>query len=411
MAENLTPEQVVAQLSERVAEATKGFVKETEIATLKEELSAVKSLVADKSDMDAVKQAIAKMEGSVEALKEAPAKTKRTASLGAAIFDAFAGAKDQIAKLIAKEITSVSLEVKAADTMTINGNYSGGTVALSDLEQGVARVVRRRPFMRQLSNTRGTNSKYVVYVEQKNPDPNEAGMVAEGALKPQSDFDLVEVSKEVKKIATFIKVSKEMLADLSFMQGEINGELMELIELKLDEQMLLGDGLLNNLEGIDLIAPAYNAGTFAGTITAPNNSDVIRTALVQIAQANFQANYIVLNPADVAAMQLTKDSSGAYTYPMFVPMADGITRVVGIPVVENNLVAPDSFYVGDFTKSNLRVREDMNIQIGHVNDDFTKNLITILAEMRAVHYVKSNHYGAFVKGTFSAAKAVLAVAP
>ena len=89
--------------------------------------------------------------------------------------------------------------------------------------------------MRQISNTRGTTSKYVVYVEQKNPDPNEAGMVAEGALKPQSDFDLVEVSKEVKKIATYIKVSKEMLADLAFMQGEINGELMELVELKLDE--------------------------------------------------------------------------------------------------------------------------------------------------------------------------------
>ncbi len=49
----------------------------------------------------------------------------------------------------------------------------------------------------------------------------------------------------------------------------------------------------------------------------------------------------------------------------------------------------------------------MNIQVGYVNDDFTKNLVTILAEMRAVHYVKSNHYGAFVKGDFATAIAAL----
>ena len=59
------------------------------------------------------------------------------------------------------------------------------------------------------------------------------------------------------------------------------------------------------------------------------------------------------------------------------------------------------FLVGDFNKSNLRIREELNIQVGFVNDDFTKNLFTILAETRATHYVKSNHYGAFVKGTFS----------
>jgi hypothetical protein len=45
----------------------------------------------------------------------------------------------------------------------------------------------------------------------------------------------------------------------------------------------------------------------------------------------------------------------------------------------------------------------MEIQVGFVNDDFTKNLITVLAEMRATHFVKSNHYGAFVKGDFATA--------
>lgn len=405
--ENLTPEQVVEKLTAKITEATKGFATSEDVNNFKAELEGLKNSVENTEKLDEVKSAIANLEGQIEAMKEKKVSTKRFSSLGSAIFDAFKNAKETIEKIARKELTNTTLEVKAADTMTITGNYSGGQVALSDLEQGVTRIVRRRPFMRQISNTAGTTSKYVVYVEQKNADPGVAGMVAEGTAKPQTDFDLVEVSKEVKKIATYIKVSKEMLADLSFMQGEINSELMELVELKLDEQILLGDGLGSNLEGIDANATAWAAGSFAASIPSANNSDVLRVAIAQIAQANFEANGIILNPADAAALQLTKSSTGEYTYPVYEPQADGTIRIKGVPVIENNLVPAGDFYVGDWTKSNLRIREDMNIQVGYVNDDFTKNLVTILAEMRAVHYVKSNHYGAFVKGDFATAIAAL----
>lgn len=405
--ENLTPEQVVEKLTAKITEATKGFATSEDVNNFKAELEGLKNSVENTEKLDEVKSAIANLEGQIEAMKEKKVSTKRFSSLGSAIFDAFKNAKETIEKIARKELTNTTLEVKAADTMTITGNYSGGQVALSDLEQGITRIVRRRPFMRQISNTAGTTSKYVVYVEQKNADPGVAGMVAEGTAKPQTDFDLVEVSKEVKKIATYIKVSKEMLADLSFMQGEINSELMELVELKLDEQILLGDGLGSNLEGIDANATAWAAGSFAASIPSANNSDVLRVAIAQIAQANFEANGIILNPADAAALQLTKSSTGEYTYPVYEPQADGTIRIKGVPVIENNLVPAGDFYVGDWTKSNLRIREDMNIQVGYVNDDFTKNLVTILAEMRAVHYVKSNHYGAFVKGDFATAIAAL----
>ena len=86
---------------------------------------------------------------------------------------------------------------------------------------------------------------------------------------------------------------------------------------------------------------------------------------------------------------------------------NGVKRYNGIEIINNTGVSVGTFLVGDFTKSNLRVREDMNIQVGYVNDDFTKNLFTVLCEARATHYVKTNHYGAFVKGTFSTAKTAL----
>lgn len=403
----MTPEQVIEKINDSIAAKTDGFARSEEIDGLKTDLASVKEMIAkgnENDDIDALKSAIAGVEASIDGLKEAKKETPKARSLGEAITNAFVSAKEAILEMSEKGGT-VKLDVKAAGTMTIAGNYSGGTVGLSDLETGLTRIQRRAPFMRQLVNTRGTTSKYVVWIEQANADPGVAGQTAEGTEKTQTDFDLVERSSEVKKTTAYIKVSKEMLADIPFMQGEINGELMELVELKLDEQILLGDGTGNNLSGIDSVATAFSAGTFALSVPQANNSDVLRVAISQIANANFSANYILLNPADAAAMELTKDTNGQYTYPVFVNEAG--MSVKGIPVIENPGVTAGDFYVGDFTKSNLRIREEMNVQVGYVNDDFTKNLVTILCETRACHFVKTNHYGAFVKGDFATAIAAI----
>lgn len=402
---NLTPEEVVSRIESKINEKTQGFVSKDELTAIKSEIQTVKEIVEKSEDMSNVKSEIAKLEGMVAGLKEeklTPAKIVR--NLGEAISNAYEKSIDSIKGLKAGQ--TIELDVKAAGTMTIDDNYSGGTVGLSTLEGGLTRVQRRAPFLRQLVNAAGTQSRFVVWIEQANPDPGVAGMTAEGAEKNQTDFDLIERSSQVQKISAYIKVSKEMLADIAFMRGEINNELMELVSLKLDEQILLGDGTGNNLTGIDLNAVPWAAGSFAGTIPSANNTDVLRVAIAQIQQANFMANYILLNPADCAALELTKDLGGAYTYP--INMAYGMPKTIyGLPVIENNLIPAGTFYVGDFTKSHLRVREDMNIQVGYVNDDFTKNLITILCEARAAHFVKVNHYGAFVKGDFATAKAAL----
>lgn len=404
--ENLTPEQAIERIEKSIAEKTEGFVSSEELVAIKADLASVKE-IAEKDNTSDLKAEIAKLEGMIEGLKEAKKEeAPKAKTLGQAISFAFKSAKDKIVET-AEKGGLLNLDTKAAGTMLIDTNYSGGTVGLSSLEGGLTRIQRRRPFLRSLVNSANTTSKYIAYIEQQNADPGVAGTTAEGAEKTQTDFDLVETSAEVKKITAYIKVSKEMIADIPFMQGEINNELMELVELKLDEQILLGDGLGANLEGIDAVATAWSAGTFAASIASANNSDVLRVAIAQIAGQNFEANYILLNPADVAAMELTKSSTGEYTYPMFVPGANGITTVKGIPVVESTLVTAGDFYVGDFTKANLRVREDMNVQVGYVNDDFTKNLMTVLVEMRAAFYVKSNHARAFVKGDFATAIAAL----
>jgi HK97 family phage major capsid protein len=401
----MTPEQVIEKVNSIISEKTANAVTKEELTALKSELSAL----TEKSDNSDIKKAIADVEAKIEGLKESKSNPVTIKSLGQAITTAYEKSIDKIKELVEKGGTA-NLDVKAVGDMTIDGNYSGGVVGLSDLEQGVTRIVRRKPFLRQLINLGTTSSKYVTYIEQANPEGG-AGMTAEGSLKSQADFDLIERNAVTKKVTAWIKVSKEMIADLPFMRREIDTELMELVALKLDEQILSGDGTGNNLVGILANAISWSAGTFANAITEPNNLDVLRVAISQIQGANFEPNYILMNPIDVADFDMTKTAQGEYTQPMIYTDNSGVKRYNGIQIIENTGVTAGDFLVGDFTKSNLRLREDMNIQVGFVNDDFTKNLFTILCEARATHYVKSNHYGAFVKGTFATSKTALTPAP
>jgi len=172
-----------------------------------------------------------------------------------------------------------------------------------------------------------------------------------------------------------------------------------LINLKIDDQILSGAGTGANLTGIITNATAWAAGAFALAIPTPTNADALRVGINQVRVNLFEPNYIVMHPTDVTKMQLAKDSTGQYVLPPFTSI-DG-TVVSGIPVVSNTGMTIDKFLIGDFNKSGVRFKEGLTINVGYENDDFTKNLVTILAEARLVHRVKSNHYGAFVYGDFS----------
>lgn len=303
---------------------------------------------------------------------------------------------------------NVLIQIKAATDMTIGGTapnvLANAQIPQADRESGITRVVRRSPFILQLVNTGTIMSNLWEWVQQVNPD-GDAAMTAEGAKKAQIDFDLALASAKVQKVTAFIKASKEMLDDVELIRSEIDQELIEKINLKIDEQLLIGDGSGENLTGILQNATAFTAGSFATSVKEPNNADVLRVAINQIHTAQFMPNYILMHPSDVTAMELEKASDGHYILPPFRSV-DG-TNIKGIPVIENTGVTEGDFLVGDFTKSGVRFREGLTLNVGFENDDFTKNFVTILAEARLVHRVKSNHYAAFVTGDFTAAKLLI----
>lgn len=412
----MTPEEkvahdaLIAEVKKEIAEAQKNKVDASEIEVLKNQLSkAVKT-----EDFELVKAEAIRLATEFKALSEQGKKAENKA-VKVQISESLEAQKDALTTLKDKKGDSVKLVVKAAGTMTTSNVTAVGTNGLSMLlnsyEPGITPIPRSQPFFADLFAAVGTTGNTVSYAEMKNPDGG-SGMTGEGSAKSQADFDLVEAKANVRKITAYIKTSKEALDDIPALAGEINNELMTLVKLKKDSQVMLGDGTSNNINGVITQATAFDAGSLASTIPYANNYDVLVAAITQIMTAEvvsgepagFMANVIVLNPVDIAAMMLSKSSTGEYVFPVTLP---GSITVLEIPVISNARMTAGSFLVMDTTKGNLRVREDVSIDIGYENDDFTKNLVTILAEMRLAFYIKSQHVKAFVTGDFASAIADL----
>jgi len=409
---NLLIEKIERAMGEKMEAKLKDAFKDMNPDVLK---SMTDNSAQIEKNIQSMQESNAKLEKALETQGEELAKLKEEGS------SKFVSLKEQIHNALVEKAdalvalkngdskSNVKLEVsKAAADMLISTNVvAGAPIPQAEREGGITRIVRRNPFILELVQTGSISSNLWEWVQQVNAD-GDAAMTAEGAAKAQIDFDLALASAQVRKVTAYVKVSKEMLDDVGLIEAEINQELREVINLKIDAQLLSGDGLGQNLVGILENATAWAAGSFALAVDEANNADVLRVAINQIQVAQFQPSYIVMHPSDCAGMDMEKASDGHYVLKPFTSV-DGMT-IKGIPVITNTGVTEGNFLVGDFSKSAVRFKEGLVFDIGYENDDFTKNFVTILAEARLVHRVKSNHYAAFVTGTFATAKVALETA-
>ena len=228
---------------------------------------------------------------------------------------------------------------------------------------------------------------------------NNAGMVAELAKKPQSELTFGMETLPTRVIAHFIKASKQALSDNTFLQGLIDNRLRRGLDAKIEQQLLLGDGLTQNLRGLLPNATAFSK-TQLSTVATPNRLDVIRLAILQTVLSGYASNGIVLNPLDAFTIGLAKDDVGGYL--ISNPLATtGNMTLWGLPAIESTSMTADNFLVGDFKQAELYNRWDTTVEAGYENDDFTKNMVTLLCESRLALGIVDKL--ALVKGNFTTA--------
>ena len=198
-------------------------------------------------------------------------------------------------------------------------------------------------------------------------------------------------------IAHFIRASKQVLSDVPMLQSYIDGRLLYGLDVKLELQLLKGSGVGLNMHGIIPQAAAYaNPGVTVQNETA---IDRLRIALLQAELAEYTADGIVLNPIDWTEIELTKTADNAYLFA--TPRGLAVPGLWGRPVVSTPAQDANNFLVGAFSLgAQAWDRESAVVTVSTQDrDNFVKNMVTILAELRAALTVYRPE--AFVNGNFT----------
>jgi HK97 family phage major capsid protein len=296
----------------------------------------------------------------------------------------------------------INVELKNITSVSTTGTSATTGLVVAD-RQGFLQLPNRPLMVRDLLMPGRTNSGNIEYPKEV-LFTNSAATVAEnpGTPKPQSDITYTLVNTPVRTIAHFIKASRQIMADAPQLQSQIDGRLRYGLGYAEDHQLLLGDGTGTNLNGMMPQATAYAAATTGITESASvTKIDRLRLALLQATLALYPSTGIVLNPADWAGIELTKDTQGRYIFANPTAMAGPV--MWGKPVVESLAMTVNLFLVGAFKMAvQIFDREDANVMISSEDqDNFVKNMVTILAEERLALAVYRP--SALIKGNFTGA--------
>lgn len=379
--------------SAELEKAIEAKASKDDILSLKDDILAIRD--------NQVKELNAKLNEMGVAIKKLSAQEKEDALNNTnSIYEGLKKGKESLSSIKSGEKTA-RLNFKAAGTMLISTNVSGGNVPVEQRLAGLDDIPSRAVRLLSIVSRGTAESNVISWVSKVNRD-GAAGGTAEGTLKNQIDFDIVVNTETRKKFTAFIKVSEEMVDDIGFMSTEINNELVNELLREVEEQVYSGDGTGLNLNGIVTQASAFIPATAPVAVNNANLVDVLRTAVTQIKIANqMPPNYIMLHPTDVLGLLQIKRSTTDKAYIDALQMVAGQLSLDGIPIIETTLVTQDTYLVGDFTKATVYDNGSISVEVGRDSDDFTKNLVTVLAEWRGLNVIKTNQTTAFVTGTIS----------
>jgi len=297
-------------------------------------------------------------------------------------------------------------DVPQTPAVSIGANTSAYVTGYT-LEPGL-NDIPSNPFVFWNTITKGRTSKPTIVWVNKTNREGAAGFIAPGVLKPFISFDVVAATATVVKVAAADKVALELLEDVDQWEGWIKDELRFAVLSAVNSKLMVNPLTAGEPTGVKNLSVAYTLTTVK--TTNPGNADALRAVVAQIRSGNLVGDItIFINPADSANMDMQKASTaGVYMLPPFMT-ADGKT-ISGAKVVEDAYIPAGFFQAGIFRYYKILIYKDMVISFGWENDDFRRNLLTYLCEMKFIQAFNTQYTGAFVYDSYANVKTAL-IAP
>jgi HK97 family phage major capsid protein len=275
---------------------------------------------------------------------------------------------EQFKSLLNGQVQRARLEVKAtvSDSTTTFPNQRPAVIRGDFLPLTIRELFTQIPVTSNLVNSLRDSSF-----------TNAAAEVAQGAAKPESSAAFEQYNVPITTVAHWIKVSNQLLADAPAIVAYIDSRARDGLAQRIDAQLLNGNGTTPNISGLT------DTGNFIAY--TPTASDLLVDAINRAKWALWATgntpDTVIVNPADWGAMERTREGTGTGQYLYGIGMNG--TNPFGLRIVISNNMAAGKFLVGAISNSTaLYVRSGATVEMGYVNDDFTKNLVTIRVEER-----------------------------
>ena len=273
--------------------------------------------------------------------------------------------------------TKARTEIK--NTIVNSGNTVSRHEQLPGVVPGAFRNLTVMPTVQQ-----GMASSNVLYYSRELAYTNATAATAEGAVKPESTLTFEEVTKTVVTLATIIKVSKQALADSTFLQSYIDRRLRHGVNQTVENYVINNatDGWL-----------ASGNHTVVSPLLTTDIYGLAAKMKYEIIGADYAADYFYMNPVDWQAAETSRRStsdgafiaaSGAVTY-----VNNGLTPLLwGLPVVLSNNVPAGRIICKSMDADMYFNRESVMVEMFEQDgDNVQRNLITVRAETRGVEAV------------------------
>lgn len=235
-----------------------------------------------------------------------------------------------------------------------------------------------------------SNNALTFFVESSTVEGGPA-YTTEANEKPMTSFgDPTAVTAALRKIASYMKESEELVHDAPWLASAINDRGLY------QHQLAVESYLVSALSG--------TSGIGTGSKMTPDG--ILKAKMTVWKNSGFKPDALLINPDDLYNILIRKDTDGQYYGGGFVtaPYGNGEydeePRIWGLKVIPSASVTAGTCFVGAFKAgaSVVRSNEGLRVELATQNeDDFIKNMITVRIEERLVLAVRRP--AAFVKIT------------
>ena len=195
----------------------------------------------------------------------------------------------------------------------------------------------------------------------------------EGGAKAATSLGFTMETLENATVAHYVTASRQVLADSPLLVEFINQVMLFGALKKFEDLVIAGNGTTDKVSGLLTQGTLYSPG-------AAHDSDMIGEMLASLTALGFTPNLLIMNARDYFNIISARDANHRYIAGGW--SAASPTNLWGVLTVPTAALNAGTVIGLDTSVVRVLDREEANLQVGYQNDDFVKNQVSLVAELR-----------------------------